>query len=391
MISAPACVYSSKGMSNLVWVELDREVPDHNLRELRKGLRKGTILCAVVKANAYGHGVKEMIPLLPSADWFAVNSLEEGVELREMAEKRPVLVLGHVPLDVLQEAVARNLDLTVYNRETLEALAQLDLDSIGPARLHLKVETGTGRQGILPSEVKGFVGQLKSVAGAKLVGVSTHFANIEDTLNHDYAQAQLDRFGDVLSILDRLDIKADFIHAAATAAGILFSKTHFNLVRAGIGIYGLWPSRETYLSTLLGHRPVPDLRPVLTWKTRIVQIKNLPEGSYIGYGCTYRATRPIRVAVLPVGYAEGYDRKLGNAAYVLIRGKRAPVIGRVCMNLTMVDISDIPHAGLEEEVVLLGQDGEERVSAESMAEWAGTINYEIVTRISPLFPRRVVG
>jgi alanine racemase len=378
-------------MSNLVWVELDREVPDHNLRELRKGLRKGTILCAVVKANAYGHGVKEMIPLLPSADWFAVNSLEEGVELREMAEKRPVLVLGHVPLDALQEAVARNLDLTVYNRETLEALAQLDLDSIGPARLHLKVETGTGRQGILPSEVKGFVGQLKSVAGAKLVGVSTHFANIEDTLNHDYAQAQLDRFGDVLSILDRLDIKADFIHAAATAAGILFSKTHFNLVRAGIGIYGLWPSRETYLSTLLGHRPVPDLRPVLTWKTRIVQIKNLPEGSYIGYGCTYRATRPIRVAVLPVGYAEGYDRKLGNAAYVLIRGKRAPVIGRVCMNLTMVDISDIPHAGLEEEVVLLGQDGEERVSAESMAEWAGTINYEIVTRISPLFPRRVVG
>jgi alanine racemase len=378
-------------MSNLVWVELDREVPDHNLRELRKGLRKGTILCAVVKANAYGHGVKEMIPLLPSADWFAVNSLEEGVELREMAEKRPVLVLGHVPLDALQEAVARNLDLTVYNRETLEALAQLDLDSIGPARLHLKVETGTGRQGILPSEVKGFVGQLKSVAGAKLVGVSTHFANIEDTLNHDYAQAQLDRFGDVLSILDRLDIKADFIHAAATAAGILFSKTHFNLVRAGIGIYGLWPSRETYLSTLLGHRPVPDLRSVLTWKTRIVQIKNLPEGSYIGYGCTYRATRPIRVAVLPVGYAEGYDRKLGNAAYVLIRGKRAPVIGRVCMNLTMVDISDIPHAGLEEEVVLLGQDGEERVSAESMAEWAGTINYEIVTRISPLFPRRVVG
>ena len=391
MISAPACVYSSKGMSNLVWVELDREVPDHNLRELRKGLRKGTILCAVVKANAYGHGVKEMIPLLPSADWFAVNSLEEGVELREMAEKRPVLVLGHVPLDALQEAVARNLDFTVYNRETLEALAQLDLGSIGPARLHLKVETGTGRQGILPSEVKGFVGQLKSVAGAKLVGVSTHFANIEDTLNHDYAQAQLDRFGDVLSILDRLDIKADFIHAAATAAGILFSKTHFNLVRAGIGIYGLWPSRETYLSTLLGHRPVPDLRPVLTWKTRIVQIKNLPEGSYIGYGCTYRATRPIRVAVLPVGYAEGYDRKLGNAAYVLIRGKRAPVIGRVCMNLTMVDISDIPHAGLEEEVVLLGQDGEERVSAESMAEWAGTINYEIVTRISPLFPRRVVG
>jgi alanine racemase len=377
-------------MSNLVWVELDQAAPDHNLRELRKGLEKGTSLCVVVKANAYGHGVQEMVPLLSSADWFAVNSLEEGIELREFGERRPVLVLGHVPLDALRKAVARNLDLTVYNEETLEALRQQDLGSIGPVRLHLKVETGTGRQGILPSEVEGFVGQLKSVAGAKLVGVSTHFANIEDTLNHDYAQAQLDRFDEVLNFLDRLSIRTEFVHTAATAAGILFTKTHFNLVRAGIGVYGLWPSRETYLSTLLGHRPVPDLRPVLTWKTRIVQIKNLPEGSYVGYGCTYRATRPIRVAVLPVGYADGYDRKLGNTAYVLIRGKRAPVIGRICMNLTMVDISDNPQAGLEEEVVLLGRDGEERVSAETMAEWAGTINYEIVTRISPLLPRRVV-
>ena len=152
-------------------------------------------------------------------------------------------------------------------------------------------------------------------------------------------------------------------------------------MRAGIGIYGHWPSRETYLSTLLGHRPVPDLRPVLTWKTRIVQIKELPEGSYIGYGCTYRATRPIRVGVLPVGYPDGYDRKLGNSAYVLIGGKRAPVIGRVCMNLTMVDISDIPNASLEDEVVLLGRDGEERISAETMAGWAGTINYEVMCGI----------
>ncbi|UCF98586.1 MAG: alanine racemase [Spirochaetaceae bacterium] len=378
-------------MSTLVWIELDRGAPDHNLRELRRGLKKGTILCAVVKANAYGHGVKEMVPLLPSADWFAVNSLEEGIELRELGEKRPVLILGHVPLAMLEEAVRRKMDLTVYNRETVEALARMDAQVIDPVRLHLKVETGTGRQGILPEQVEGFLERLKTVPGANLVGLSTHFANIEDTLNHDYAQFQLDRFRQVLDVLDRRKLRPEFIHTAATAAAILFEKTHFNLVRAGIGIYGLWPSRETYLSTLLGHRPVPDLRPVLAWKTRLVQIKDLPEGSYIGYGCTYRATRPIRVGVLPVGYADGYDRKLGNSAYVLIRGKRAPVIGRVCMNLTMVDISDIPQAGLEEEVVLLGRNGEERISAEAMAEWAGTINYEIVTRISPCLPRKLVG
>ena len=384
-------MYPARVMGTLVWIELDREAPEHNLRELRGGLKTDTILCAVVKANAYGHGVKQMVPLFRSADWFAVNSLEEGVQLRELGEKRPILVLGHVPLSELQEAVRHKLDLTVYNRETLQALARLDLANTGPARLHLKVETGTGRQGVLPEQVEGFVDQLQAVPEARLVGVSTHFANIEDTLNHDYAQSQLDLFQQVLKILDGLKVRTEYTHTAATAAAILFDKTHFNLVRVGIGIYGLWPSRETYLSTLLGQRPVPDLRPVLTWKTRIVQIKALPEGSYIGYGCSYRATRPIRVGVLPVGYADGYDRKLGNAAYVLIRGKRAPVIGRVCMNLTMVDISDIPQASLEEEVVLLGRDGEEQISAETMAEWAGTINYEIVTRISPLLPRKVVG
>ena len=373
------------------YVAVDTEALAYNLRLVRTRMAEKVRLMAVVKANAYGHGVEQILPLFRSADWFAVNSLEEGIELRELGDTRPILVLGHVSLADLGEAVQRNLDLTVYNRETLEALAGLDLQSIGPARLHLKVETGTGRQGVLPEQVEGFIEQLQTVPEARLVGVSTHFANIEDTLNHDYAQSQLDKFRQTIEILDGLKVRPDYIHTAATAAAILFDKTHFNLVRAGIGIYGLWPSRETYLSTLLGHRPVPDLRPVLTWKTRIVQIKELPEGSYIGYGCTYRATRPIRLGVLPVGYADGYDRKLGNAAYVLIRGKRAPVIGRVCMNLTMVDISDIPRASLEEEVVLLGRDGEERISAETMAEWAGTINYEVVTRISSFLPRKVVG
>jgi len=378
-------------MSSLVWIELDRGAPDHNLRQLRKSLKRGTILCPVVKSNAYGHGVRQMLPLLSSADWFAVNSLEEGAELRGMGERRPVLILGHVPLSDLEQAVRQQLDLTVYNRETLEVLKRLDTEKTGTSRLHLKVETGTGRQGVLPHEVEEFAEQMNTIPGARLVGVSTHFANIEDTLNHEYAQSQLDRFHRALEVLDRLGLRPEFIHSAATAAAILFEKTHFNLVRAGIGVYGLWPSRETYLSTLLGHRQVPELKPVLSWKTRIVQIKHLPEGSYIGYGCTYRATRPIRVGVLPVGYADGYDRKLGNNAYVLVRGKRAPVIGRICMNLSMVDISDIPQVALEEEVVLLGSNGEEAIRAETMAEWAGTINYEIVSRISPLLPRRVVG
>ena len=380
-------------MSSLVWVELDGTAPDHNLRELRRGLKRGTRVCAVVKANAYGHGVREIARLVPSADWFAVNSLEEGIELRALGEQRRTLVLGHVPLARLGEAVAQGLDLTLYNVESLTALEGLTAGSEAPmpVRVHLKVETGTGRQGVLPEDVGAFVARLEQVKGAELAGVSTHFANVEDTLNHGYAQRQLGVFSRVLEDLARDRRRPPLVHTASTAAGILLPAAHFAMIRAGIGLYGLWPSRETYLSSVMGRRSVPQLRPVLSWKARIAQIKILPEGSYVGYGCTYRTTRRTRLGVLPVGYADGYDRGLGNTAHVLVRGRRAPVIGRICMNLTMVDLSDIPQAALEDEVVLLGRDGEESITAENLAEWAGTINYEIVTRISPLLERRVIG
>jgi alanine racemase len=321
-----------------------------------------------------------------------VHSLEEGLEIRALGEKRPVLVLGHVPLSALGEAVAHDLDLTLYNLESLEALARLDRERLGgrPIRVHLKVETGTGRQGVLPGELEGFARRLRALPGAELAGVSTHFANIEDTLNHGYAERQIARFQQARATLKGLGLEPPLVHAACTAAGILFPETHHTLVRAGIGVYGLWPSRETYLSALLGHRPVPELKPVLSWKTRIAQLKTLPEGSYVGYGCTFKTTRATRLAVLPVGYADGYDRALGNTAHVLVAGKRAAVIGRVSMNMCMTDVTDIPRAGLEKEVVLLGGSGEERISAETLATWAGTISYEVVTRISPLLERRVV-
>jgi len=380
-------------MSSLVWVELERSAPDHNLRELRRCAAPGIKMCAVVKSNAYGHGVVPMVRLLDSADWFGVNSLEEGLELRGLGEKRPVLVLGHVPLSALGEAVAHDLDLTLYNLESLEALARLDREQRKgrPIRVHLKVETGTGRQGVLPEGIEGFARRLRGLDGAELAGVSTHFANIEDTLNHGYAERQMAQFQRAREILKGLGLEPPLVHTASTAAGILFPETHHTLVRAGIGIYGLWPSRETYLSALLGHRPVPELKPVLSWKTRIAQLKTLPEGSFVGYGCTFKTTRATRLAVLPVGYADGYDRGLGNTAHVLVAGKRAAVVGRVSMNMCMADVTDIPQARLEDEVVLLGGSGEERISAETLAAWAGTISYELVARISPLLERRVVG
>jgi alanine racemase len=376
-------------MSSLVWVELDREAPAHNLRQLCAGSAPGTLVCAVVKGNAYGHGVAQVAPLLSAADWFGVNSLEEGLELRGLGITRPVLLLGHVPLADLEAAVEADLSLTIYNRETVEKLASLP-SLPRPARVHMKVDTGTGRQGVLPEDVEDFVRLVKGVRNVKLEGLSTHYANIEDTLNHDYAEMQIERFTRAISVVERVAGRPPFIHTACTAAALLFSTTHFTMLRSGIGLYGLWPSRETLMAARSKGGVVPEFHPVLSWKTRIVQRKTLPEGSYVGYGCSYRTTRKTVLGVLPVGYADGYDRAMGNRAHVLVRGRRAPVIGRICMNLCMIDLTDVPAAGLEDEVVLLGSSADERISAELMAEWAGTINYEVVTRISPLLPRKVV-
>jgi alanine racemase len=376
-------------MSSLVWVELDHAAPEHNLRQLRAGAAPGVIACAVVKSNAYGHGAAQVAALLPSAEWFGVNSLEEGLELRHAGISRPILLLGHVPLSELEAAVEADLGLTVYNRETIERLSSFTTLP-RPARVHVKVDTGTARQGVLPGDMEAFLALVKRSRNVVVEGVSTHYANIEDTLNHDYAEMQMSRFSSALQIVDRVVGRPPWVHTACTAAALLFSSTHFTMLRSGIGLYGLWPSRETLLASRDKGGSVPEFRPVLSWKTRIVQIKTIPEGSCVGYGCSYKTMRSTELGVLPVGYADGYDRKLGNRAHVLVRGRRAPVIGRICMNLCMVDLTDVAGAKLEDEVVLLGRSGEERISAETMGEWAGTINYEVVTRISPLLPRKVV-
>jgi alanine racemase len=376
-------------MSSLVWVELDRKAPEHNLRQLRAGSARGVLACAVVKSNAYGHGVAQIASLLPSADWFGVNSLEEGLELRSFGITRPVILLGHVPLAELAAAVEADLSLTVYNRETIERLSSHP--SLGrSARVHVKVDTGTARQGVLPEDLEDFIRLVKAARNVTLEGLSTHFANIEDTLHHEYAEMQIARFNAAVAAVERIAGRPPFIHTACTAAALLFASTHFTMLRSGIGLCGLWPSRETMVSAREKGGDVPQFLPVLSWKTRIVQIKKLPEGSYVGYGCSYRTMRPTVLGILPIGYSDGYDRALGNRAHVLVRGRRAPVVGRICMNLCMVDLTDVPVARLEDEVVLLGRSGEEQISAETMAEWAGTINYEIVTRISPLLPRRVI-
>jgi alanine racemase len=374
----------------LNWVEIDRKSLLRNLNGFRGVAGPKVRLMPVVKSNAYGHGLPEVASILASNDpglWFGVNSLDEGLLLRERGLRLPILTLGHVPLLRLGEAVGADLRLTVYNAETVRTLARLK--SRHPVRLHLKLETGTNRQGVDLADAVKIAGLIARSPGLLLEGCSTHFANIEDTTSPVYPRAQLARYRKILDALRAKGYNPAINHVACTAAALVFPETHQQLVRLGIGLYGLWPSRETMLSLRERNRNF-DLAPVLTWKTRVAQVKSVPAGSYVGYGCTYRVTRKTKLAILPVGYNEGYDRKLSNTAHVLIKGRRAPIRGRVCMNLCMADVTDIPGVKLEDEVVLLGVQGKERISAEQLAAWIGTINYEVATRINPTLPRIVV-
>jgi alanine racemase len=375
----------------LNWIELDSKTFKKNIATIRTlaGKRK---IAAAVKANAYGHGLREMIALLAGeeVEYVAVHSLEEAAGARKFGWQRDILMVGYIALSDLEAVFDLDLEPTVYNAETINKLGKLSRKYDQPVRIHLKVETGTNRQGVEPGRLEKTAGLIKRHPNLHLQGVSTHFANIEDTTNHEYANYQLSEFNKTVSTLKKLGLRPDYRHTACSAALLLFDKTKFELVRPGIALYGLWPSKETYLSYRLMGGSNDILTPIMTWKTRVIQIKEVPENAFIGYGCTYRTTAKTKLAVLPVGYYDGYDRLLSNTAYVLIKGRRAPVRGRVCMNLMMVDITDIKGVRLEEPVVLLGSEKSERVSADQIAAWANTVNYEVISRINSNIPRIIV-
>jgi alanine racemase len=376
----------------LTWVEIDRDALHANLRAFRRRVGPRVVLCPVVKANAYGHGLREVARLVaPHVGFLAVQSLEEAVSLRDAGVRKPLLVLGYVPLAALHDAARAGFHLSVSNRATLAALARVGRRLGRRVPVHLELETGTHRLGVVPEDLPGLAAVLHDSRDAlALAGVSTHFANIEDTTNHTYARAQLRAYRAGLECLASFGLRPRLRHTACSAAAILFDETHFDLVRVGISLYGHWPSRETLVSSRTRRVTHLRLRPVLAWKTRVAQLQDVPAGATVGYGCSYRTTRRSRLAVLPVGYWDGYDRGLSNVARVLVRGQEAPVRGRVCMNMTMVDVTDIPGVALEDEVVLLGTQGPLQVSAEDLAGLLGTIPYEVLTRITPTLPRVVV-
>ncbi len=369
------------------WVETNRSALEWNIEQLKGNVGSDRLFMAVVKGNGYGHGMLEVaeVALGAGADWLGVFSANEGLALRQAGIEAPVLVLGPTPKVQISAAVEAGLRMTVASREAVDAICE---NGPGGAVVHLKVETGTHRQGLAMEDALTAKRRLEAV-GVRVEGAYTHYADIEDTTDHRFARGQAERYQEVLGALNRSGSEVPIAHTACSAATILFPETHHNLVRVGIALYGLWPSRETLVSAKSLGRNALSLRPVMTWKTRIAQIKPVDVDAFVGYGRTFRTTRKSRIAVLPVGYADGYDRALSNSAYVLIRERRAPLCGRVCMNLIMVDVTDIEDAAAGDEVVLLGAQGNEMISPEDLAGHSHTINYEIVTRAAPGAPRVV--
>lgn len=372
----------------LTWCEVSTGNLAANLREFRSLLGPRCELAVVVKSNAYGHGLvlASRAFLDAGADVLCVHDLWEAELLRRAGIGEPIHVLGPVAPDQAPEAVALGVSLVAYDAALIRAL-----DAATPSghrtRIHLKVETGTHRQGVSLEEALALADLARGLRGVEVAGVASHFADVEDTTHHDFARRQMDLFRQGLDAVRRAgwpEARGDLANSAAT---ILWPEAHLDRVRLGIGAYGMWPSTETRVSAAMIHRDQIALRPALTWKTRVAQVKTVAPGEFIGYGRTWRTPRTTILAVIPVGYADGYDRGMSNLAHVLVRGQRAAVRGRICMNLTMVDVTDIPGVVPGDEVVLLGDQGDESLSAERLAQWAGTINYEITTRIAESVPR----
>jgi alanine racemase len=351
----------------------------------------------VVKSDAYGHGLAICAEefLNAGADWLVVNFAYEAIRLRQAGINAPVYVCGNVSAAQAATAAHPQTRFAIYDFAVAQAFAQAGEAAGFEVPVHILIETGTHRQGLEIADALKLAEAIAQLPGIKLEGIATHYADIEDTTDHRFAHSQLARLQSAEQLFRQAGFDLPIVQSANSAATILWNQTHAAMVRVGIASYGLWPSKETYAKVLqtFGERSegfIPNLQPVLSWRTRVVQVKSVPTGGYVGYGRTFRASYPMRIAVLPVGYHEGYDRRLSNLGYTIINGMRAAVCGRICMNMMMVDVTHIPNVEVGTVATLLGSDGEERVSAEQLASWMGTINYEVVARIHPSQPRYLV-
>ena len=372
------------------WVEIDAGALRHNIGVFRGVLGQGVRLGGVLKGNAYGHGFTQVLPTAHSwCETIYVIDPTDGLAVRKYEKEtsspaRQVLVLGAVDAGEAVELARAGVDLVLTDPGQARFVPALRAAGVRKLRAHIHLDTGLGREGFMPAQLPISVEWLTASRDViEVVGALSHFANTEDVTEQNYATQQLDAFeAGVQKLRAALSISAPLErHIAASAAALLMPRARMEAVRIGISLYGLWASNETRLSARAVMGQVPELRPALAWKCRSQLIKWLPAGSYVGYGCTYRCPADTRIAVLPMGYFDGYPRLLSGKAHALVNGERCPVLGRVMMNHVVLDVTRAARDDAPVTATLLGRDGAEQISADQLAGWAQTINYEIVTRI----------
>lgn len=363
----------------LTWAEIDLSAISHNLRQIRERVAsKGAGVMAIIKDNAYGHGAIEVARVAAGipVQMFGVATVEEAIELRQAGVNLPILVLCCILPEQAGEVVKNDIAQTICDVDICKSLSEAAVRQKKYAKVHVKIDTGMGRVGVRYSEAVEFVKSLMELPNFIVEGIFTHFAAADG--DPDFTNLQLERFKAVLSDLENTGIQIPIKHAANSAAILGFPESFFNMVRPGLMIYGLYP----------GEVPKAiDLKPALSLKTRIFYLKEVPPGWTISYNRTYTTKRPTLVASLAIGYGHGYPRRLSNIGEVLIRGKKAPIVGVVCMDQCLCDVTHIPGVDIGDEAVLIGSQGDETITTDEVAEKSGTISYEILCGINARVPR----
>ena len=354
------------------WIEIDLDAIAQNVKNIKQLIGEKNELMAVVKGNAYGHNILEVssVVLKNGASRLAVARLEEGILLRRAGIVVPILILGLTLKQQAELLVSYNITPAVCEYEMIEKLSESAIKEDKVVKVHLKVDTGMGRIGIFSHDILRFIRKIRTLKNVEIEGIFTHFS-VADEKVKTYTEKQFKKFMEVLTVLEKEEIRIPIKHVGNSATLLDLPHMWLDLVRPGISIYGLYPSTEV--------RKTIKLIPAHSFRTRIVFLKELSAGEYISYGRTYTTTkRRTKVASLPVGYADGYNRLLSDHGEVLVKGRRFPIIGRICMDQCMIDVSSLLEVKIGDEVVLWGRQGEEEITVEEIAEKIGTINYEIV-------------
>jgi alanine racemase len=379
----------------LSYIEISKENLIHNIKQFKSLLKNKTKIAAVIKANAYGHGDIEVAKIAsPHVDYFQVDSIEEAERVKSVS-KKPILIFGYLNEDGIKRAIKIGAIISAFDLVHLLKINHIAVILKKKIKVHLAIDSYLGREGIMPSQVPNIIKEIKNLKNIILDGVYSHFANIEDTMNRTHADRQVDTYNKCVEIfrangyqnLPALTREQAGIntHISATSGILVYEKGEnlHSIVRLGIGLYGLWPSEHLeYLN-----KKRINLKPVLKWVTHVAQVKVIPANYPIGYGLTYITRKATKIAVIPQGYFDGLTRLLSNNGEFLIKGKKVKIIGRVAMNMTVVDVSNIKDVKADDEVVIIGMQNKAKITAEEVAKKMNTINYEVTTKISALLPR----